>query len=408
MSKCLICENEITPFISFGKMPIANGFLTREQFNDEYYCELKVAHCTKCHMVQLTELVDKERMFNDNYAFFASTSRYMSEHFKILANDITNNFLSSKPFVVEIGSNDGIMLQNFAAKSIPHLGVEPSKNVADVSIQKGINTICSFFNLETANLIMNDYGQADVIVGTNVMCHIPYIHSVLEGVSELLKPSGVLIFEDPYMGDIIRRTSFDQIYDEHAFYFSATSVRYLTHLYNMELIDVIPTTTHGGSMRYIIARKGARTISQSVSDQIKYEEKIGLHKSETYDVLASNIAKIKAELLALLNRLIKDGKRIVGYGATSKSTTVTNYCGITPEHVEFISDTTPIKQSKYSPGAHIPVKDYNAFVSNYPDYALLFAWNHAKEIMEKEKGFIQSGGKFIVYVDKVGIVESYE
>jgi len=204
MTPCLVCAQSIEPFISFGRMPIANGFLTAAQFSEELFFELKAGFCDRCKMVQLIELVDQKQLFHENYAFFSSTSKRMAEHFKLFANNVIEDHLKkSDPFVVEIGSNDGIMLQYLAQAGIRHLGIEPSANVAQVAREKGINTICSFFNEKLAIDIVAEYGQADVFLGANVMCHIPYLHSVAEGIKILLKPDGLLIFEDPYLGDIV-------------------------------------------------------------------------------------------------------------------------------------------------------------------------------------------------------------
>ncbi len=405
MSQCLVCGAEVKEFMDFGKMPIANGFIAKEDYDKEEFFDLKVGYCPVCHMVQLTSLVEREKMFNENYAFFSSTSERMKIHFKDMAYWMMKNYLGTHPFVVEIGSNDGIMLQNFAKENVTHIGVEPSANVAEVARNRGLNTLNSFFDKETAEKIKLEYGQADIITGTNVMCHIPYIHSVFEGVETLLKPSGVLIFEDPYIGDIVKRVSYDQIYDEHAFYFSAFSVSYLAKMHGLELIDVLHQNVHGGSMRYVIAPINQRKVSKRAKELIAEEKELGLHMFETYLQLAQNIEQNKIELIQLLKDVKMKGKRIVGYGATSKSTTVINYCGITPDLIDFISDTTPIKQNKMSPGMHIPVRSYEEFKKNYPDYVLLFAWNHGEEIIEKESDFRQQGGKFILYVDGVRISE---
>jgi methylation protein EvaC len=391
--------------MSFGKMPIANGFLTPDQFADEYFFELKVGFCESCTMVQLTEQVDREKMFHGEYAFFSSTSTRMAEHFRRFALSVMKDYLTEPdPFVVEIGSNDGIMLQNFAQGGIRHLGIEPSANVAAVAKGKGINTICEFFDESLARRIVSEYGQADAFLGANVMCHLPYLHSVAAGIKILLKPRGVLIFEDPYMGDIVEKTSYDQIYDEHAFYFSVASISKLFAQHDLAVIDVIPQNVHGGSMRYVISHKGARTASPAVAAQRAKEDAMGLNRAETYERLHRNIQQSRDELMNLLRDLKRQGRRVVGYGATSKSTTVTNYCGITPDLVEFISDTTPIKQGKFSPGAHIPIRPYQDFEANYPDYSLLFAWNHGDEIIEKEIAFQQAGGKWMVYVPEVKVL----
>ena len=405
MPKCLVCETPIEPFISFGKMPIANGFLSPEQFASEYFFELKTAFCPNCTMVQLTEFVDREKMFHENYAFFSSTSTRMAAHFKEFADWVSASFLQEKdPFVCEIGSNDGILLRHFAQKGIRHLGIEPSANVAEIARQQGVRTICEFFDEKVARDIVARDGQADAFLGANCMCHIPYIHSVAEGIRILLKPKGVLIFEDPYAGDIVRKTSYDQIYDEHAFYFSVSSVNHLFGMHGLEVVDALPQETHGGSMRYVLAHKGAYPISGAVLAQVAWERAQGLHLPATYDRLRANIERSRDELVRLLRDLKQRGQRVVGYAATSKSTTVTNYCGLSPELVEFISDTTPIKQGKFSPGVHIPVRPYADFKARYPDYALLFGWNHAEEIMAKEKDFRAAGGKWIVYVPKVGVL----
>lgn len=406
MKACLVCENQVEPFMSFGRMPIANGFLRADQIQNEYFFDLNVGFCERCSMVQLTEQVDREKMFHDEYAFFSSTSTRMATHFQEFAATIMRDYLSSPdPFVVEIGSNDGIMLRNFAAAGLRHLGIEPSANVAQVAREKGVQTICEFFDEDLALRIVAEHGQADAFLGANVMCHLPYLHSVAAGIKILLQPKGVLVFEDPYLGDIVEKTSYDQIYDEHAFYFSVASLSNLFAPHELEIVDVQPQNVHGGSMRYVVAHKGARPVSPAVAAQRDREDVLGLSNSKTYEHVRRNIERSRDNLVALLRDLKSQGKRVVGYGATSKSTTVTNYCGITPDLVEFISDTTPIKQGKFSPGTHIPVRPYEEFASHPPDYALLFAWNHGAEIMEKEQSFQQNGGKWVVYVPQVKIIE---
>ena len=406
MAHCLICKTTIQPFISFGRMPIANGFLLKEEFGREFFFELKAGYCGRCHMVQLTELVDPTLLFHDNYAYFSSISVRMARHFKEFSGMVRSEYLPGRdPFVVEIGSNDGIMLQNFAQSGIRHLGIEPSANVAQVAIAKGVHTIIRFFDEEAGEELRREHGPADALLGANVICHLPDIHSIIRGVRALLKEEGVFIFEDPYLGDIIEKTTYDQIYDEHVFYFSLHSLNNLFALYDMEIVNAVPQNVHGGSMRYVAAGKGVMKVNPLVSRLLAREDEMGLTRPGTYDAFRERVHSSRDRLMGLLTDLRGKGKRITGYGATSKSTTVTNFCGITPGLLDYISDTTPGKQGKYSPGAHIPVVPYERFKERYPDYALLFAWNHAGEIMEKEQEFKIRGGKFIGYVPSVRVLE---
>lgn len=405
MPQCRICSTELIPFLDFGPMPIANAFLPGDFSGQEYLFNLAVGFCPSCSMVQLLEQPAPEMMFHDNYAYFSSISVRMAEHFKAFAKQVTDTYLGDDPFVVELGSNDGILLHNFADAGMRHLGIEPSANVAAAARQRGVNTISKFFDASLAKAIRAEHGQADAILAANVMCHIPSLHSVAEGVNILLKPQGVLIFEDPYLGDIIEKTAYDQIYDEHAFYFSITSVQALFQRHDMEVVDVLPQNTHGGSMRYVIARKGSRLASPAVAKAMRREAELGLHELDSFRRFAQRVSTSRQALMDILRRLKAEGKRVVGYGATSKSTTVAVYCGITPELVEFISDTTPSKQGKLTPGARIPVRPHADFATNPPDVALLFAWNHGEEIMSKETAFRAAGGRWLCYIPTVGILE---
>lgn len=404
--KCLICGSSVEPFMTFGPMPIANGFLTGDQFKDEYFFEMEVAFCDKCKMFQLVNQPEPQQMFNENYAFFSGTSKLMGLHFGEFADHVMEDYLkdASDPFIVEIGSNDGIMLKNFAQKGMRHLGIEPSANVAKVAMDQGINTIVEFFDKSLAEKIVREHGQADAYIAANVMCHIPYINSIVEGIKSLLKPDGIVMFEEPYLGNVIQQITYDQIYDEHTFLFSVHSIRYLFNQFDMEVIDMEPQKTHGGSMRYVIAYKGEKPVHENVQKQLEFELELGLTDPKTYEQFRNNCEKYRSDLMNLLIDIKSQGKSIAGYAATSKSTTIINYCGITTDHLDCIYDTTPIKQGKFSPGAHIPIKPHSEFKDNYPDYALLFGYNHEKEIMAKEQEFMKQGGKWITYVPEVKIL----
>lgn len=400
---CLICNYKIKVFVDFGMMPIANAF-TKKPTTNNYLFDMKTGFCPKCKMVQLLYQPPKEMMFHDNYAFYSSTSKSMITHFENLSIEVEKNYLESKnDLIVEIGSNDGILIQNFKKKGYQCIGVEPSKNVAEVSKKKGINTINSFFDLNLANKILSTQGKAKIILSANVLCHIPYIHSIFEGIKNLLSDKGVYIFEDPYLGDVLDKTSFDQIYDEHVFLFSALSVSYLAKLYDLEIIDLSPQVTHGGSMRYTLAKIGSFTKNKIVDTIISNEKKIGLDQYLSFNKFSENIDSIGKELFTLLSELKKQGKKVVGYGATSKSTTVNNYFNINSDLIDCIYDTTPIKQNTYTPGTNIPVLSYSNFHKSNPDYVLLYAWNHKDEIIKKEKKFMAENRKWITYIPKVEI-----
>ena len=404
MSSCRLCGSRIEPFISFGRMPAANGFLARDAFAGEFFFDLSAAFCETCVLPQLAESVARERMFNDQYPFFTASSARMAAHFEAFAGRVMRDHLGEPdPFVVEIGSNDGTLLRHFAKSSVRHLGVEPSANVAAAAEEYGVRSICRFFDEEVARDIAQDFGPADAVLAANCFCHVHDLHSLAKGIGHLLKPRGLLIFEDPYLGDILAKNAYDQIYDEHAYYFCVTSVSRWLAQHGLEIVDVEPHDVHGGSMRYSVARRGAWPVQPAVAARLQVEAQAGLHRRQTYESFRGRVEKSREGLTELLRRLRREGRRVAGYGATSKSTTVLNYCGITPDLVEFISDTTPLKQGKFSPGMHIPVRAHAQFASSYPDYALLFAWNHAAEIMQKETGFRDAGGKWIAYVPEVKV-----
>ena len=403
---CRVSGQPLIKAVDFGLQPLGNGFLLPKQFPNEYFYPMEMGFSETSMMLQLIEQPAPEQMFHEQYAFYSSTSRFMEQHFSEFAQQVMQSGYLTKadPFVVELGCNDGIMLKNFAKANIRHLGIEPSRNVAEVANAQGVRTLSGFFAEGVAEQIVRMDGQADAFLAANVMCHIPTIQSVIKGICTLLKPTGVVMFEDPYLGDVIEKTSYDQIYDEHVFLFSAHSIRYLFNLHDMELIDVLPQKTHGGSMRYVLAHAGVYPIKEAVTQLLHKEQSLGLHRLSTFESFRKNVAQSRNDLVNLLRNLKSQGKRIAGYGATSKSTTILNYCGIGSDLIEYISDTTPIKQGKFSPGMHIPVKPYEAFKADPPDYAVLFAWNHAEEILAKEKAFMEAGGRWIVHVPKVQVL----
>ncbi|OSC71056.1 SAM-dependent methyltransferase [Streptomyces sp. 4F] len=405
MSDCRVCAGPLTEFLDLGTQPNSDAFPRPDETDGEFFFRLAVGRCGSCTMVQLMEEVPRERMFHRDYPYHSSGSSVMREHFEntarlLLATEATG----PDPFVVEIGCNDGVMLATVGAAGVRHLGVDPSQGVADEARAKGVRVRTAFFEESTALGIAADEGRADVVYAANTLCHIPYLDSVFRGLDALLQPDGVFVFEDPYLGEIVERTSFDQIYDEHFYFFTARSVRSLARRHGFELVDVARLPVHGGEVRYTLARRGTRVPTPAVTELLAEEESRALADPATLERFAADVRRTREELVALLTELRGQGRRVVAYGATAKSATVANYCGIGPDLVSAVYDTTPAKQGRLTPGSHIPVHPSEAFGDPYPDYALLFAWNHAEEIMAKEREFRAGGGRWILYTPAVRVL----
>ena len=404
MGNCKVCGHRLETVISFGKMPISNRFVV-DPDAEEYLYDLSLGWCPQCLMTQLETCVDPGMMFNDAYAYFSSISSAMEDHFREMADEIAA-FVSNRqnPFVIEVGCNDGIMLKHIADRGIFHLGIEPSANVAAIAKEKGIKVLEAFFDTRTALEIRKRFGQADVVCCANVMCHIEDINSALEGVKILLKPGALFFFQDPYLPDIIRKGSFDQIYDEHVYYFSGLAVCELAGRHDLQLVNMVPQGVHGGSMRYYLRKKDESRVAHDVAFRLAEEKAMRLDTLKGYLSFGENVDRICSDLKQTLVRIKADGQRIAAYGATSKSTTLLIYSQIGPDLIDYVSDTTPTKIGKYTPGTHIPIRSHAHFLQDNPPYTLLLAWNHEREILEKEKDYRKNGGKFITFFPHVAIV----
>ncbi len=385
--KCKITNNKINPFMSFGKMPIANGFIYKENFDKEFFFEMEVGFSEDISLFQLNDHPKPESMFNEKYPFFTGSSEYMKKHFKDFSDFIKKKYINSESKLIEIGSNDGTLLKNFLDKKENILGFEPSKNVADRAKSIGIPTVNEFFNMANVSKYKDFLGKTDAVFASNCICHIPDLNNLIQSVDLLLGKKGTFIFEEPYLGSMIEKTSYDQIYDEHIFMFSISSISKIFKLFNFELVDAFPQITHGGSMRYVIKRKNIDSISQNLKTLLELEKKNKIDSIEACLKFKKNCESSKKKILEKLNKLKSSGKKISGYAATSKSTTILNYCQIDNSIIDFICDTTPEKIGKYSPGMHIPIVDMKHFHDNQPDAAYLFAWNHKDEILKKETSF---------------------
>jgi len=363
-------------FLDLGRQPIANNFLTLDQFEGEFFYHLEIYFCPECFTVQIGDCPDCSNVFNKNYPFFTGSSIHMVNHFAELANLIKENYLPKNGCIMEIGSNDGTFLEHF--KNILHLGFDPSESVNAVARAKGVRVYPHPFEGFDENIIAR-WPKINVFVSANAFAHIPDRCGVLNKIKQMLASDGVWIDEQPYLGNIINQLAYDQFYNEHIFYTSIASMQKTLTMYDLEIIDFEFIWTHGGSIRYFIGHKKA-AINMKIKNAIEAE---GFDNFEVFNRFGKEIsihaAKIRQDLANL-------GIPAVGYGATAKSTTVLNYCNIGQDLVLKIYDTTPSKQGKFSPGKHIPIVPYEAFKKDNPKNVILFAWNHIQEILAKEAG----------------------
>ena len=385
--KCKVTGKKIDPFMSFGRMPIANGFLNKDKFNEEFFFEMEVGFSDDLSLFQLNDHPKPTMMFNENYPFFTGSSQQMKLHFKNYANWIKKYHPNTIKNIIEIGSNDGTFLKNFNSNDYNTLGFEPSNNVAERASKDGVNTINEFFNKNSVINQKNFINNTDLICAANVICHVPDLNDLIQAVSLMLNKSGLFIFEEPYLGSMFEKISYDQIYDEHIFIFSVTSISKIFKLFDMELVDVFPQTTHGGSMRYITGRKNIHKISDNVNTLLEKEKLKNLDNISSCNKFKNNCELSKIKTRKSLLKFKDNNYKIAGYAATSKSTTILNYCNINSKIIDYICDTTPEKIGKFSPGTHIPIVDMYHFKKFNPDVAYLFAWNHKDEILKKEKNY---------------------
>ena len=380
---CRISKKESKVFLNLGKMPLANGFIKKNQIKKEYFYPLKVAFNKELSLFQLVNNPSPTKMFNDKYPFYTSSSNYMKNHFKNFAKFVKKNYLKKDSLIIELGSNDGTFLSHFNKKN--SFGYEPSKSVHNVAKKKGIKSINKFFNLKNTKILKKNYNNFDLIIGSNVFCHIPNQIELLKTIDKLLSKKGTIILEEPYLGSMYKKVSYDQIYDEHIYMFSLSSIKKIYNLYNFELIDAIQQNTHGGSIRYILKRKGQGKKSKRLRNLLKLEKKNNIDNFKGCEKFKKQVQKSKINLKRKINKILSSGAKICGYGATSKSTTILNYCKINHTHIDCIFDTTPDKINKLTPGTHIPIRDYKYFKESGYKNVFLFAWNHKKEILKKEK-----------------------
>jgi 2-polyprenyl-3-methyl-5-hydroxy-6-metoxy-1,4-benzoquinol methylase len=407
--KCRFCNKEIiTEFIDLVNSPASNSFLNKEQlYEPETYYPLKVFVCDSCFLVQVDEYKSFDSIFDNNYAYFSSFSTSWLKHCSNYVEKMINLLnLNSNSQVVEIASNDGYLLQYFLPHQIKVLGIEPTKNTADVAILKGIPCITEFFGVELAKELVEKGRKADLLIGNNVLAHVPNINDFVNGLKILLSENGVITMEFPHLIELIENNQFDTIYHEHFSYFSLFTVKQIFDAQGLDIFDVEILNTHGGSLRIFAKHTNkANIISENVANLLEQEITKGVNKIDYYKGFQEKALQIKLDVVGFLIEQKKLNKKVAAYGAAAKGNTLLNYCGIKNDLVQFVVDANPNKQNKYLPASHIPVFSEKRIILEQPDFIFILPWNLRNEIMHQLNYIREWGGKFVVPIPYLEIID---
>jgi SAM-dependent methyltransferase len=406
-TNCRMCKgNNIQKFLDLGFSALSDNFLTIEQLDEsESFFPLTVNMCSDCGLCQLGYVVPPKLMFNKDYPYDSSTTKTGREHFTKMGIDICNRFdLKQNSLVIDVGSNSGVLLSAFKSQGMKVLGIEPSSKLANIAIEKGIDSIMDFFSNKLVKKILDNYGKVSVITGTNVFAHIDDLDDFMFTADSLLVDDGIIVLEAPYLLHLIEKMEYDTIYHEHLSYLSVKPMLEFCKKFGFEIFDIKEQTIHGGTLRYFICRKNKKMITQEVSNYIKIENEKELYSVEKLNDFSNLVKNHRKTLLELLNDLKKDGKKIVAISAPAKGNTLLNYCKIDFEILDYVTERNPLKIGKFTPGMHIPVYSDEKLLEDQPDYALILAWNFADEIIQNNSSYQENGGKFIIPTPKPRIV----
>lgn len=407
-ASCRLCGADVTTtLVNLGMSPLCESFLAAAEIDSmERYYPLHALVCGNCYLVQLKQYVDPDHIFRE-YAYFSSYSTSWVAHAKAYCEMITKRLgLGPQSLAIELASNDGYLLQHFAALGVPCLGIEPAINVAKVAIDKGIPTLSEFFGVALAERLAKEGKRADLIIGNNVLAQVPDLNDFVAGIKLLLKPEGIVTLEFPHLERLMAENQFDTIYHEHFSYFSLITSDFIARRHGLKLIDVEELPTHGGSLRiYLANQESVQVPSPRVAALLERENHADFHDLATYGAFADQVDRTKRKLLSCLITLKNEGKRICGYGAPGKGNTLLNYCAIGPDFLDFTVDRNPYKHGRFTPGMHIPILPVEALDEARPDYILILPWNLKTEIIAQMKHAGSWGAKFIVPIPEATIVD---
>ncbi len=405
--QCRFCRAPLREtFVDLGLSPLCESYVAAEDLRaPETLYPLHVFVCAKCFLVQLPEHVSPQAIFEE-YAYFSSYSESWLAHAQTYVRAVTERFhLNQESLVIEIASNDGYLLQYFVAKEIPVLGIEPAKNVAQAAVAKGIESVTEFFGVALARKLRNEGRQADLLLGNNVLAHVPDINDFVGGMKVLLKPGGVITMEFPHLVRLVEENQFDTIYHEHFSYLSLTTVAEIFRTHGLTIFDVEELPTHGGSIRIYARHASDEPILPRVTALLEEEAKWGVADLASYRAFAARVEATKRGLLRFLIEAKSEGKRIAGYGAPGKGNTLLNYCGIRTDFLDYTVDRNPYKQGKFTPGTRIPIHPPERIRETKPDFVFILPWNLKDEIMRQNAFIREWGGKFVVPIPEVTVYE---
>jgi SAM-dependent methyltransferase len=405
---CRFCGTELRyEFINLGAAPPSNAYLEAKALSEaETYYPLRVLICNECWLAQTADIIGHEELFSKDYAYFSSCSASWVEHARVYSEDMIKRFgLGHDSLVVEIAANDGYLLQHFLHAKIPCYGVEPTASTAAAARARGLKIYPDFFGRAVAKRLLRQRGPADLMVGNNVLAHVPDINDFLDGFAELLKPDGVVTFEFTHLQKLIEMDQFDSIYHEHFSYLSLTALLNIFPPNGLDIFDVEELSTHGGSLRVYAQRvdKGTRKKEPSIEKIRRKEEAVGMTKVEFYQNSQLRADAIKYALLEFLIKCKREGKSIVGYGAAAKGNTLLNYAGVKPDLLPCVYDASPLKQGRYLPGSRIPILPASEFTQVKPDYVLVTPWNLFDEIVSTYPHIRQDGGKWVTAIPRLKV-----